>query len=69
MRDLIDPKRADQNKVYLELIRIAKDCGVRFILGTDFHRIEQYGKELPMFDLQRLQQIASGDEFLTDITD
>lgn len=69
LRDLIDPKRADQNKVYLELIRIAKDCGVRFILGTDFHRIEQYGKELPMSDLQRLKQIASGDEFFTDISD
>lgn len=67
LKDLIDEEKREQNEIYLELIRIAKDCGVKFILGTDFHRIEQYGKELPESDLARLQQISSGDNFFTDI--
>jgi len=61
LRDLIDPKREEQNQLYLKLIQEAKKAGVRFILGTDFHRVEQYlqkgeGRE-------RLEELAKGDIF------
>jgi len=64
LRDLIDPKREEQNRLYLKLIQEAKKAGVRFVLGTDFHRIEQYlqkgeGRE-------KLEKLAKGDIFFKD---
>lgn len=73
LRDLVDPNKRDQNKLVLELLQRAKQKGVKFILGTDFHRLEQYlPEELSDDSLQtpisqeeksRLTEFAKTDTF------
>lgn len=73
LRDLVDPNKRDQNKLVLELLQRAKQKGVKFILGTDFHRLEQYlPEELPDDSLQtpisqeetsKLTEFAKADTF------
>ena len=64
LRDLIDPQREEQNRLYLNLIQEAKKAGVRFVLGTDFHRIEQYLQEGE--GREKLEELAKGDIFFED---
>ncbi len=42
LRDLVNPNKQELNKLSLALYKRAKEKGVKFILGTDFHRLEQY---------------------------
>lgn len=75
LRDIIDPKRKDQNDLMIMFARRAKERGVKFMLGLDFHRIEQYLPEVlpngkaqeavPVSSREKLQKIADGDIFFT----
>lgn len=62
LRDLIDPKREKQNEIYLQLISLAKANGVKFILGADFHRIEQYGRSFPDEEKRKLEEVFPSEE-------
>jgi hypothetical protein len=64
LRDLIDRKREKQNQLYLKLIQEAKKAGVKFVLGTDFHRVEQYLQEGE--GREKLEKLAKGDIFFED---
>lgn len=71
LRDLVDPRKRDQNQIMLQLLSRAKSMGVRFIIGSDFHRIEQYLPEKLSDDRSQkvtsrelLQQLAANE--LTD---
>lgn len=75
MRDMVDPKREGQNKLMLQLAQRAKERGVKFVLGVDFHRIEQYlpdtlpgglpQKPIRTDDRKKLEALANGDTFFT----
>jgi histidinol phosphatase-like PHP family hydrolase len=64
LRDLIDPERKKQNQLYLKLIQEAKKAGVKFVLGTDFHRVEQYLQKGER--REKLEELAKGDIFFED---